>query len=358
MKSKGLSMNSKNVTVFIGRCQPYHNAHHKIISDSLKNSRKVIVLLGSYKEPTSYHNPWTFQERYEMIKGCFSQEDFSKIVILPLRDYRYNDSYWISSVQNLVNIGICCSEKDDTVTLVGHFKDDTSYYLNFFGGWDLIKLPNYFGLNSTDIRNEIFTSVSENWYQKVPGNVTREIIKTIANNSKRFLDIGEEVKFINQYRESWSHCPYPPVFCTTDAVVVKSGHVLLVQRGINPGKGKYALPGGFLGQNENHFDSCIRELQEETKIDVPRHILVGACQNKEGKKFDHPKRDPRGRVITTAYFFDLTEKKSGLKPLPIIKGSDDASKALWMPFNDVIQNEEMFFSDHLHIIQHFITIGR
>lgn len=349
-------MNSKNVTVFILRAQPYHIAHHKIITDALKNSRKVIVLLGSYREPTSYHNPWTFEERYDMIKSCFNENDFNRITILPLRDYRYNDSYWISSVQNLVQNSI---EPDDKVILTGHFKDDTSYYLNFFGGWDFVQLPNYFGVNATDIRNNYFKyGITDNKIEKIPEEVSKYLNKWFDNNEERFDNITEEIEFINKYRKSWKACPYPPVFCTTDAVVVKSGHILLIKRGINPGKGKYALPGGFLGQNENHFDSCIRELQEETKIDVPRHILVGACQNKEGKRFDHPKRDPRGRVITTAYFFDLTEKKSGLKPLPGVKGSDDAKSALWMPFNDVIQNEESFFSDHLHIIQHFITIGR
>ena len=349
-------MNQKTVTVFILRAQPYHIAHHKIIIDSLKNSRKVIVLLGSYREPTSYHNPWTFEERYDMIKNCFNQDDFSRIVILPLRDYRYNDSYWISSVQNLVQNSI---ESDDKVILTGHFKDDTSYYLNFFGGWDLVQLPNYFGVNATDIRNEYFSYKMEN-ASKVPDPVGKFLSDWYMNEQETYKNISEEIQFINKYRESWKSCPYPPVFCTTDAVVVKSGHILLIKRGINPGKGKYALPGGFLGQNENHFDSCIRELQEETKIDVPRHILVGACQNKEGKRFDHPKRDPRGRVITTAYFFDLTEKKSGLKPLPKIVGSDDAmsGSAVWVPFNDVIREEENFFSDHMHIIQHFISIGR
>jgi bifunctional NMN adenylyltransferase/nudix hydrolase len=343
----------QKVKVFIGRMQPFHNAHKKIIDDALNTSDKVILLVGSYREPLSARNPWNAHERAEMIQECYKDND--RLILLPMRDYKYNDNHWITSVQNIVSNN--SSYNDNDIYLVGHFKDDSSYYLNFFGGWHLETVPNYWGLNSTDIRYDFFLNnkLDKN---KIPKEVYDYLISWKEQNEERFNNVKEELQYIINYKKQWESCPYPPVFNTTDAVVVKSGHILLIKRGINPGKGKFALPGGFLGINDTHFKSCLRELKEETKIDVPHGVLYHSCDDKEGKKFDHPRRDPRGRVVTTAYFFDLTEKKSSLRPLPKVKGSDDAAEAIWMPFNDVFHNEENFFSDHIHIIQHYISIGR
>jgi bifunctional NMN adenylyltransferase/nudix hydrolase len=135
---------------------------------------------------------------------------------------------------------------------------------------------------------------------------------------------------------------------TVDAVVVQSGHILLVKRGDMPGKGLWALPGGFLNQDEKMLDGAIRELKEETKIKVPVPVLKGSI--KESKTFDAPNRSSRGRTITQAFLIDL-----GVGELPKVKGSDDAEKAFWVPFNKVKQ--EKMFEDHFHIIDNFINIG-
>jgi ADP-ribose pyrophosphatase YjhB (NUDIX family) len=107
-----------------------------------------------------------------------------------------------------------------------------------------------------------------------------------------------------------------------------------VKRGDMPGKGLWALPGGFLNQEETMLDGAIRELKEETKIKVPVPVLKGSI--KESKTFDAPNRSSRGRTITQAFFIDL-----GVGELPKVKGSDDAEKAFWVPFNKVKQ-EKMF----------------
>ena len=115
-----------------------------------------------------------------------------------------------------------------------------------------------------------------------------------------------------------------------------------------PGKGLWALPGGFLNQEETMLDGAIRELKEETKIKVPVPVLKGSI--KGSKTFDAPNRSSRGRTITQAFFIDL-----GVGELPKVKGSDDAEKAFWVPFNQVKQ--EKMFEDHFHIIDNFINIG-
>jgi bifunctional NMN adenylyltransferase/nudix hydrolase len=158
----------------------------------------------------------------------------------------------------------------------------------------------------------------------------------------------QEYHMVKKYKESWKAAPFPPTFMTVDAVVVQSGHILLVKRGDMPGKGLWALPGGFLNQEETMLDGAIRELKEETKIKVPVPVLKGSI--KGSKTFDAPNRSARGRTITQAFHFDL-----GVGELPKVKGSDDAEKAFWVPFNQVKQ--EKMFEDHFHIIDNFINIG-
>jgi bifunctional NMN adenylyltransferase/nudix hydrolase len=156
---------------------------------------------------------------------------------------------------------------------------------------------------------------------------------------------------IKKYKESWKAAPFPPTFMTVDAVVVQSGHVLLVQRGDMPGKGLWALPGGFLNQGETMLDGAIRELKEETKIKVPVPVLKGS--NKGSKTFDAPNRSQRGRTITQAFYIDL----GFAEELPRVKGSDDAEKAFWVPLSEVVAKRDQFFEDHFHIISYFTKVG-
>jgi 8-oxo-dGTP diphosphatase len=93
--------------------------------------------------------------------------------------------------------------------------------------------------------------------------------------------------------------------------------VLLIQRGIAPFAGRWALPGGFVLPDESLEDAARRELQEETGVtDVYLEQLY---------TFGDPHRDPRGRVVTVAYYALLTGE-----PAPLAAGTD-AGAARWMP---------------------------
>jgi bifunctional NMN adenylyltransferase/nudix hydrolase len=128
---------------------------------------------------------------------------------------------------------------------------------------------------------------------------------------------------------------------------VKSGHVLLVRRKECPGKGLFALPGGYLKTDQWIRDSAICELKEETSIGLLPAVLKERI--KESRVFDHPERSLRGRTVTHAYLLDL-----GSGELPVVEGADDAQEAFWMPICDLMLHESQFFEDHLHILIHFL----
>ena len=114
---------------------------------------------------------------------------------------------------------------------------------------------------------------------------------------------------------------YPRPAVTADCVVIANEtvpRVLLVQRGIEPYKDRWAFPGGFMNMDETTEECAIRELMEETGLKVEELHQIGAYS-----KVD---RDPRGRTITVAYLAIIDE--------PIaVTGQDDAAKAEWWPIN-------------------------
>ena len=116
---------------------------------------------------------------------------------------------------------------------------------------------------------------------------------------------------------------YPRPSVTTDCVVFGfDGHdlkILLIERGIEPFKGTWAFPGGFLNMDETAEQGALRELKEETGLDLRYIKQVGA--------FSDVDRDPRTRVITIA-FYALAKKSE-------VQGGDDAAKAQWFALNEV-----------------------
>ena len=133
---------------------------------------------------------------------------------------------------------------------------------------------------------------------------------------------------------------YPRPAVTADCIVITreaEPKVLLIQRGSEPFKGRWAFPGGFMNMDETTEQCAIRELEEETGLHVNNVVQIGTYS-----KVD---RDPRGRTVTIAYLAILD------RPLAVI-GQDDAAKAEWWPLSNL---PELAF-DHDKIMQDAIRI--
>lgn len=338
-------MERKQFGVFIGRFQPIHLSHLEIIKSSLKMVNHLIIVVGSYRTSIDERNPFSFEVRSKLIFDSIPKELQSCVSVIPYRDTIYDIDAWIVGLQNIVRQ---ISSESQSILLVGHYKDDSSFYLKMFPQWEFYNFKNLSNINGSKIRENIFENKCELNKEFVSPHVYNFLLEW--NQTQEFKDIQIDYIYNKSERERKLSGKYPITDQTCDAVVIQSGHVLLVERGHNPGKGKYALPGGHVGQDEFVLDAAIRELKEETKIQIDKRILKDKCVGE--KRFDHPLRSRRGRVITTAFCFRLDPGG-----LPVVKGADDAVRAFWMPLSECILHEENFFEDHIHIIQYFISRG-
>lgn len=119
------------------------------------------------------------------------------------------------------------------------------------------------------------------------------------------------------------HYKYPHPSVTTDCVIFGFNgtklNVLLIERGIEPFKGQWAFPGGFLKMDETTEEGAMRELFEETGL---KEAYI-----RQFHTFSEVNRDPRERVITIAYY--------ALVQISEAQGGDDAAKAQWFPLDQV-----------------------
>lgn len=330
--------------VFIGRFQPYHLGHLFVFEQALARADKLIVLVGSSGGPRTLRNPFTFSERQAMIQAALPDRLKKRIVLKPLQDFTYNDSAWVAAVIETVESTVDqAKKKHGTVALVGHDKDETTYYLKLFPNWSFIEVGNLEGINATAVRQRYFTF-------DLPTAFNSEILlpETIDwlrrfGRSEDFIALAHEYHVVARFQSAWANTPYPVIFTTTDALVRYGDSLLLITRKNYPGKGLLALPGGFLDKEETLFEGCLRELTEETQLAVDPACLEQSLIKHQ--VFDNPKRSTRGRVITYCYYFDL----SSLAQRPKIYAADDAASAQWLPINQL--DRKTLFEDHYFIIQ-------
>lgn len=126
------------------------------------------------------------------------------------------------------------------------------------------------------------------------------------------------------------------IFVTVDVLIVKTfeleQQILLIKRKNDPFKDCWALPGGFVDENEDLELAAIRELVEETQVKVSHLEQIGA--------FGKPYRDPRGHMVSVAYFGQVDTNT-------IAMAADDAKEIGWFS----VTNLPSLAFDHSAIIE-------
>lgn len=339
-----------DTAIYIGRFQPVHQGHVALLRHALAQARQVAVVLGSAWQARSAKNPFSWQERAEMLRQALPAADHARVQFVPVRDY-YNEARWVANVRQEVAARIPAGAR---IALVGHFKDASSSYLRSFPGWELLDVARQGAIDATTIRDAYFGAgrgavlgALAPLAEQMP-STTLALLHRFAQSSD-YSPLQREWEMLRQYRAAWASAPYAPVFVTVDALLRCQDQVLLIRRGHAPGIGQLALPGGFLEPRDTLWQSCLRELAEETCCNLPEESLRAALR--QVAVFDHPDRSQRGRTITHTHYFDL-----GTQALPAVQAGDDAAHAQWHPISQLAALEAEFFEDHFHMLDHFLGL--
>lgn len=362
--------------VYIGRFEPWTLAHAHVARMATEFATQVIILVGSSGDARSLKNPLTFEDREEMIKRANSD-----YIVLPIYDFKDNKK-WVEHVEATVNelvgfhLSVSSIQTGNTprIGIIGHHKDSSSDYIDMFPNWGKVEIKVQVGahnniISATDVREAFYENKAiygsvENCSLTGAVDVSDMIKLRVFEDMSYFFQntpegqwLIDEYNFAKAYKGLWTPDPTKPswvteqpIMNTGDAVVQHKDKVLLIKRGKFPGKGLWALPGGFIENSkyckEKIIDGVVRELHEETGIRIQKRQLYDSVV--DSHVFDDVERDVRGRVITHAYYFKLDKNME----TPIVEGSDDATEAKWFALKDIKRSE--LFADHFHIISHFI----
>jgi bifunctional NMN adenylyltransferase/nudix hydrolase len=395
-------MKKYDIAVIIGRFQPIHKGHIPLFRKAQEIADHTACIVGSINKPSTPKNPFSFETRHTFIVNALANEaiDTENVSILGVEDTFYREQEWYRNVRfeleplikrvkaykadharddlnallgrldppNTWDLHIHLHGMNNTaskeivayrnllkessevhIAVLGYVKDESSYYLKNFADWEIELIPATgigVALSATKIR-ELWYEYSIEYAENVLHPYTYNYMHGgIAQH--KFLDLREDYLHVVEYDKETQVGPFPVQFLTTDAVVLHGDEVLLVKRGGAPGRGQWALPGGFVDNYETFYDASVRELIEETQIDVPEKVIRGS--KKDEKMFDFPKRSSRGRTVSMAYLFVLDPTR----PRPRVRASKDNEtvQAWWFSLSEVEGMHDQMYEDHPDIIDY------
>lgn len=291
-------MNRLDGAVFIGRCQPPHDAHVASVIAALNTAPRVLVLLGSANLARSVRNPLGAPERAVLLRRAVQDAggDVRRVTIRPLPD-RFDGERWAADVRA---VAATVFGQGAQVALVGHEKDASGAYLRWFPDWTRVGLPGIPALDATSIRAAWLTGMP------LPPGVPSTVAEWLAafTCTRAHARLALEWQAVEAARtevppgarlheERWLH--------------VHAGHVWLHTRRDDIGRGLWALPGGVLP--------------------------VGEMPDRAGIVFDHPARSLVGQAVAHVF--------QGAPPVSL--------GAHPVPLNTALARPRRFHEDH-HVI--------
>jgi bifunctional NMN adenylyltransferase/nudix hydrolase len=151
-------MATKYIKTFIGRFQPFHNGHLKVLRAAIDTADLVVVVIGSANQPRTPKNPWSWVERKKLIEFSLKPAELAKVAIVHQDDLPGSDKQWVQAVKTSVRAEAKkrFGYAKYHITLVGCHKDSSTYYLKLYRGWHLDLIPASEAMNATDVRANFF----------------------------------------------------------------------------------------------------------------------------------------------------------------------------------------------------------
>lgn len=315
--------------VYIGRFQPPHTAHLRVMEEALGKVGTLIVVIGSAHAPRTLKNPWTAGERGELIGAMLREAgvDPARVRLAAVPDHPYDEDRWLAAVRAGVeaHTGASPSQEGGDVALIGHLKDDSSYYLRSFPDWPFLPTAVISPLSATDVRRAYFAGELDPVAGMVPPAVHAWL--DAFRETPEFAELRADAAWLRETQAGGG--TWPPLRVEALALVTDpAGRVLLTRRGERPGRGLLTLPGAEV-------------LPAETLAAAARRAAAGALgvtpddpaltlSSTPAAVYDAPGRSTRGRVI--AHVFRLG-------------WAGEAGNGGWTHPQDALSHPEAFFED-------------
>lgn len=333
------------LAVCAGRFLLPNAANLALVRAALTPAPRGLVFVRRAHMAPSPANPFDSTQRIAMLRAALAEHERVQAEFVPLREH-WDD-------QRLLRDMGAATAGDHQVTWVvgGHAPVDAE---DLPTGWTLEQA----GVGDGDAQavawlEQLYaTDDPARGLAALEGNLPPPALAFLREwiATPGFATVRDDWRQIAHEKRQWSVAPYPVVLVTVDAVVHAGGHVLLIKRGRSPGRGLWALPGGFLEPREPVLHAAMRELVEETGLPLSMREMQ---QRLKGVRiFDHPERSQRGRIITHTFFFDLGD----MAPPPV-QGGDDAAAAQWVKVAQLPELEAQLHDDHFHMLDTFLGIA-
>lgn len=310
--------------VYVGRFQPPHRAHLAVMREALAHVGTLVIVLGSARAARSEKNPFTTEERRELVAGALRDEGLpvERVRFTEVRDLWDMDA-WADAVRAAVRT---VTGPDRDVVLVGHDKDASTTYLRAFPEWAFVPTTVRSPLSATRVRDA--------WYTLDMETVARDVTPSVAAalgafaRTPDFDTLRAEHGWLRERQATWRG-EVPPTTLAAHLLVTNGDRVLLTRRTDLPGRGLLTLPGGPLQPGRTLWASLTRHALEQWGLDLP-----GRAPG-EPLVFDHPDRVPGCREVALVY--DLLLEGGG--------------QAYWFALADVLARPERFFADHYRLLE-------
>lgn len=322
------------VFVIIGRFQPMHNAHKFLIDktvESMDKKDRLHVFIGSPNTPRQFKNPYTFEERKNVLEKVISRHHKStNFSVSDLKDFPYMDDMWEDNLHDTLHklyprtkdFVICSSGKE------GDGELRTSWARDF----DSLIIETPHELSATVVRDMIRNG------ECVKDLVPEESFEMISSKPEISKFLKETYDAAKNYIDSFSG-PFPTQFASTDVIVRDvEGRYLAITRGEGNGYNQIAWPGGHLEIDLNSWDNSKKELLEETNLnlDLVTHNVITSWNCTE------PGRSLLRRMTTEIFLVEIDESFDDLG----IKPPEDKETLACHFLEEEEVHEQLWFSDH------------